>query len=348
LDAHFYALQLRRENARPNEAFARQAQFVALETAKFSFNKYYGNRQNPQTRELLDRLKSDYKMTVEEPNMAEMSEKNDVWLVGGRNPSRIFRPVEGHYLQSAEILKTVSDDVQASFDFEKTLKKVIADVFLKGNSLEKTKMETELKMDAGSFAPALAEWLNQIVADDKIAQKDLLNALDDKYKLYTEVYLPKKIKNAQFPTTQYVLFMPETDLANYLRVIQRTLGTAESSYDKKRDRLFDIYKELIVEFSGEKLLRERKAEDFTRSELLQLMQGLYGSGLRLDIPLDVRIGDIRNERKVTNDQIDEMLNRFKIVEKNLSTAIRAGDQYDFCFSSDALNRYYWIPLLDAF
>ncbi len=348
LDAHFYAIQLRREASRPNDAFARQAQFVALETAKFDFNKYYGNRQNPQTRELLDRLKNDYKMEVAEPNMADVAETNDVWLVGGRNPSRVFRPAAGQYLSPYQLTKTVADDVRVSVGFERTLKKVVDDVFLKGNNLDVEKLESELKIDAGSFAPALAEWLNQIVLDDKIAQKDLLKALDDKYKLYTEVYLPHRIKGADHPTTQFVLFMPESDLNIYLRSIQRALGNAESSYDKKRDKLVDIYTELIAQFSGENLLRDRKADDFTRSELVQLMQGLYGSGLRLDVPLDVRIGDIRNERKVTNEQIDELLARFKTVEKTLSAALRAADQYDFCFSSDALNRYYWIPLSDAF
>ncbi len=348
LDAHFYTLQLRRDASRASDVFARQGQFLALETAKLSYNKYYGNRQNPQTKELLTRLERDHQIEVSEPSMANADEMNDIPLVGGRYPSRLLRPAVDQYLPPVQVTRALVDNARNSIEFERMLHKIVSDVFVKGQDMDAQEIEAEYNIDAGRFAPALADWLNQMLSDDQIAQKDLFNALDDKYKLYTEVYLPRQIKGAKNPTVLPVLFMPESDLNAYLRIIQRCLGDAESSYDKKRSKLFEIYTELLVQFSGETLLRQRKAEDFTRSELIQVMQGLYGSGLHLDVPIDIRIGDIRNERKVTNAQVDELLERFTVVEKTLSNALRGADQFDFCYTTDANNRYYWIPLSDTF
>jgi len=349
LDAHLYAIQLRNEATKASNGFAKQGQVMILESAKFAYNKYYGNKDNPQTKELLGRLSTDHQITVGEPSMVDIFEANDIPLEGGRYPGRLVKPAENRYLLPNQLATYMKNDVNESIQFMKVLKSIVNDIFVKGSAADGTEIEG-LPGDrgAGRFAPALADMLNKMMKDDQIAKADLFNSLDDKYKLFAEVYIPRMIQGAKYPTVSYVLFMPESDLVEYQRLIQRCLNQAGSSYDKKRENLFEIYKELIVNFSGETLLRAKKPDDFTRSELLQLMQGLYNSGLQIDVPLDIRIGDIRDERKVTNNQIDEMLQSFKRVEKFLTDALRAAEEYDFCYQSEMGNRYYWIPLADAF
>ena len=349
LDVHLYAIQLRNDGNKQSAGFAKQGQVLILESAKYAFNRFYGNRGNPDTRELLQRLNREYKIAVNEPSMADIFEADDIPLAGGRNPGRLLKPAENRYLPPNRLVEAISANIRESVAFEVAVKTIVNDIFIKGESLQQVyKEDGEFKIDAGRFTPALADMLNTMVQENSISQTDLFNSLDDKYKLFTEVYIPRMVRGATYPTVSYVLFMPESDLVEYQRIIQRYLGSFESSYDKKREHLFEIYKELVTQFSGETILRQKKADEFTRSELVQLMQGLYGSGLHIDLPLDIRIKDIRDENKVSNADVDELLNRFKAVEQMLTSALRASDTYDFCYKTDANNRYYWIPLTDAF
>ncbi len=50
----------------------------------------------------------------------------------------------------------------------------------------------------------------------------------------------------------------------------------------------------------------------------------------------------------SNPKIDEIISRFAEVNKSLEVILREGDAYDFCYSTDEINRYYWIPVGDAF
>ncbi len=348
INAHLYALQLRNEGIRPSEAFAKQTQFMILETAKYAYIKFYGNKANPQSAELLNKLSSDHGIRVGEPSMADVSESNDIKLKGGRFPSGLFKPGIYQSLSASELSQAIKSNVKESLEFERMLKKIVDIVFTKGGDADIKELESELKVDIGRFLPAFADMLTKVVQEDNVAKNDLLNSLDEKYKLYTEAYLPYFYQGAKNPATSYVLFMPESELVDYKRTISRLVANAESSDEKRRNQIFETYIELITQFSGETGLRNRKAEDITREEVAQLMQGLYGSGLRLNVPLDFRIGDLRDEKKVSRDEIEALMRRFKEVESNLDKALRGGDSYDFCYTSESGHRYYWIALEEAF
>lgn len=347
INAHFYTVQLRNDGTKACNGFAKQGQVLMLEAAKYAYNKYYGNRTNPQTQQLLNKLSKDHAISVEEPTMADINEADDILLKGGRYPGRLFRPAVNRYLPPNQLSKILKDCVKESIDFENILKKIVNDVYVQGNALNLEELEGEYKFDGGRFTPALADMLNSILSDENISEKDLFHSLDEKYKLFTEVYIPQRMHGAKHPAISYVMYMPESDLLEYLKTIQRALITG-SSFDKKREGLFSVYKELITQFSGETGLRNKKIEDFTRQEVMELMQGLSNSGLKLDFPLDIRIGDILEEKKVSNAEIDQLLLNFKKIEKVLDKAQRDAEEYDFCYPSEAGNRYYWIPLEDAF
>lgn len=346
IDAHLYAVQLRNDGTKASNGFAKQGQILISESAKFAYNKYYGNENNPQTRELISKLKSDHQLYISVPDMPDITEGNDLILAGGRVPGRLLKPETGQYIAPSQLAEVLLKDVLESVNFTKTLKEIVSLVLVTGKSASAADIGAELHVDAGRFAPALASLLNDMVRGDKVANEDLYNSLFEKYKLFAQVYFPTRIQGAKNPAVSYVLFMPESDLVEYKRLIERCLVN-ESSYDKKRDKLFEIYKELIVNLAGETALRKRKPADFTRGELMQLVQGLYNSGLEINVPLDVRIGDIRDEKKVPNAEIDQLLQHSKKVWDFLDSVLRKPN-YDFCYTSEAGNRYYWIPVEAAF
>jgi len=168
-----------------------------------------------------------------------------------------------------------------------------------------------------------------------------------KIRFLTEGYVPKYIKGAKYPTSSYTLFMTEFELINYHRILARIYSFIDFS-NRKREALFEIYKELITQFTMEEGLRGIKIEDFKRSQIVSLMQGLFYSGLSIDMDMDIRIGDILDEQKVSNEDIDALLDRFSEVIKSLEDITRQGDAYEFCYSTDSNNRYYWISLEDLF
>ncbi len=345
-EVHLYAVQLHNDGNKISNSFSKQAQVLILESAKYAYNKYYGNRSDPQTQELLNKLSKDHQIDISEPTMADIFEGDDIPLLGGRYPGRLIKPAANRYLTPAQLAAALKNDVKESLDFTKMLKMIVSSVYGVGNGLSAAEIESELKGDAGRWAPALASMLNKKMEEHTVSSKDLYNSLDVKYKLYTEVYIPKQYQGAQNPTMSFALFMPETELMEYKRSIDRLISDDVSSYSKRREKMYDTYKELITQFSGETGLRT--IDNFTRDQVAQLMQGIYGSGLKLNVQLDVRIGDLRDEKKVSNEQIDALMKRFKEVQTNLSDALRKAEGYDFCYVSEAGNRYYWIAIEDAF
>ncbi|MCB0521057.1 MAG: hypothetical protein H6577_13840 [Lewinellaceae bacterium] len=350
INAHFYSVQVRNDGTTAARSFANVSRHFMLESAKFAYNRQYGNRRNPETQELLSKLQKDYNINVQEPTMAEINEMDNISLIGGRIPGRLIKAPFGKNMEISQLATIMTSDVDESLEFVRTLKSVVSKIYVEGAAAsDVNNVESELKVDAGRFAPALAEFLNQMLKDDEIAKNDLYNSFDEKYKLYTEVTIPRFIQGATHPTVSYVLFMPETDLVEYVRTIQRCLIDYIGSYDKKRQSLFEVYRELVNQFTGEgAYLRNKKPEDLTRSDLLRLMQGVYNQGLRIDVEEDIRIGDIRDEKKVSNEEVDNLMQRFKDIESRLNNILRSADTYEFCYTTDENNRYYWIPIGDVF
>ncbi|MCB9339209.1 MAG: hypothetical protein H6577_13845 [Lewinellaceae bacterium] len=349
LNAHLYALQLRNDGTRAARTFAKASQVFILENAKFAFNRLYGNQRDPEVKELLAKLKTDYGIEVKEPTMAEPSELDNIALVNSRIPGRLIMPPYGKNLDPSQVSTILSNDVQESLGFVKNLKSIVSKIYDKGDSPDLNEIEAELNVDAGRYTSALADYLNKILEDKQLDKDDVLNSLDEKYKLYTEVTIPYRLVGATYPSVSHVLFMPESDLVVYQSTIQRAIAGATGSYDKKREALFEVYKELVSQFTGEGgVLRNKKPDELTRKELVELMQGVYEQGLPIEMDNNIKLKDLLDEKKVSNEQVDELMLRFTQIEKRLSTILRAADTYEFCYSTDDKNRYYWIPLAEVF
>ena len=177
----------------------------------------------------------------------------------------------------------------------------------------------------------------------------VVDATQLKLKLYTEVYFPYQINGAKYPLASYVLFMPEADLVEYQNLIERCVNSvSKGTYPEKRKALYEVYISLIEQFAGQKYLSNKRAEDMTHQEVMEIMQGIEKEGLELDVDLNVRIGSIRNEREVSDTEIDRLIQRFNDVSAGLEFVLKRGENYDFCFKSDNANRYYWLRLDQVF
>jgi hypothetical protein len=191
-----------------------------------------------------------------------------------------------------------------------------------------------------SFSNYVSDIVNGSIHDKKITPNGAnLNSL-------AEGYTPKKLPNSKYTLYKYVLFMSQNDIREYKRIISKGI-VSTTTYDKKRELLFEIYKEIIVQFAGEKRLREKKAEDWTREEMLELVQGIHMKGFQINgIGLDIRIADIKDVKKISNQVIDELLLRFKEIDEKLSSILRLDNKYEYTYSPDQQNVYYWIEMSD--
>jgi hypothetical protein len=87
-------------------------------------------------------------------------------------------------------------------------------------------------------------------------------------------------------------------------------GQSASTYPDKRKQLFEIHLMLIGRFTGDDQL-SKKPEDHTREDIFRLMQGLKKSGLKIECPQwNFKIGDLRNEKIVSNAEIDNIIQRY--------------------------------------
>jgi hypothetical protein len=344
-DAHLYAVQLCNHDDKASEFFTKNIQRTIIEAAKYGYNSEYGNRGNEETKAILDDLEK-RGIKCNEPEMASPPYAvEDIALVNGIYPGKMIVPALGKHVGVQQLSNLLKSFVQSSLEHEKSLNDIVKKIFVQGEDLSPETF-SDLKVDGGRMGPALAKLLNDMVKSSKISDENLIKALDDKYKLYVEGYVPKTLANAQSDLLKYVLFMPENDLREYKRVVSKGIVSA-TTYDKKRELLFEIYKEIIVQFAGEKRLREKKAEDWTREEMLELVQGIHMKGLRIDgVGLDIRILDIKDAKKTPNQVIDELLLRFKEIDEKLSSVLRNSDTYEYAYTSDQQNVYYWIEMSD--
>ncbi len=194
-----------------------------------------------------------------------------------------------------------------------------------------------------------SDFLNEIVGENGEAQNDLQNTPNEKVQLWAEAYFPQNIRDAQNPATSFVLFFPENELVDYRRAIGRLDYSQMANDAKGRAAMHAVYIELIEQFSGENGLRNSNPDDLTREEVFQLMNGFYGGGIHFDVPLgSFRIGDIIDPNKMSDFQFGALVKRAKEVSDNLDKALHDGENYDFSYTSESGNRFYWIAADEAF
>lgn len=342
LKIHLHAVQLRNEGFRSSDFFARQAHNFILENAKLNYNNFLATKDDKMLKSVREYSKD---ITYDQPDMEYTEEDN---LLGGGTlcTGSLKRPLEGRYLDPGKltsILKEIADD---ALEFTVNNKRILSKLINEGKPADLPQIGSELGInDVGPYEASFLTYLNDISKDKSM---DIYDVLGEKFRLFTKVYIPLSIRGASYPAVSYAVFMPESDVKSYMNDIKLVSSLTEiSSSDVKRERLLDAFKSLVTKFSG------GKGSDFKNMssvELRDMMQGINKQGLKPQQSTEYlyKLGDIENKSKISDDQLNGIINRFRGVEKMLDTILRMGASYEFCYASDEANRYYWIPLRDVF
>lgn len=349
IDAHLYTVQLANDGYKASTGFAKGGQYLMVENAKMLYNKQQ-QRMNNKIKEGLE--SAGYKSSKSGPSL-ELDESNKVsHLMEGVIPGQVSRPLSNN-LSDSEITSYLRDNIKNSISHVTSLKNAFVELISKGGSgkLSDLTKQADIEKDeraAGSFEQALIDELVRAMEDNP--DLEIPDMTDEKYKLFTEAYIPYKYPEATYPLVSFVLFMPESDLVEYVYNIERNFATfaSESSYDKKREGLVKIYKALLNQFTGEGSKTGKNEDDVTIADIQRMINGVYNAGLKLNEGKDIPIKDILNERKVSAEKVDELIQRFKTIKVKLEGVLREGESYDFCMKTSEDNRYYWIPIEDTF
>jgi len=99
----------------------------------------------------------------------------------------------------------------------------------------------------------------------------------------------------------------------------------------------------LKKFSGENI--SKKEMESTNVDVLRsLMQGLSADGdYYIGDKLNFNIGDLRNDKKINDTKISEIVNRILNKLEALESIAQQGDSYPFIFSSKENFKYYWLP-----
>ena len=343
LEAHFYSIQLLNDGNRyTGTAYAIQSQKMILETAKFIYNQ---DLNNESTREIVAKSAD---MQVVPPSMELPIGVTNVKLSGSK-PGEITLPPKSQSLTSSQLNEALNSMISRSLNYNNALKKVFENTMNRGDKVELREIVKDGSIGVSDLSAEVARWLNKLIDKPGMKSDYVLDAMNKKLSVYSEVFIPLKADAAQYPLYSYVLFMPRTDLLRYQNLINNSLSQLNSngSYDEKRKNLYKIYMELISDIAGQDFIKKR-GKDLTRKEVLEIMQGLEKEGLKTDIDLDVRMGGIMNEKEVSNEQIDALIKRFYDIDAELDRIIKLDDRYEFCMIPETQNFYYWLRLDQVF
>jgi len=183
---------------------------------------------------------------------------------------------------------------------------------------------------------------------------------DKKIKIYQELYVPYRIEGAKHPALSTVLFMPERELEEYTRDMERLQAILDQRVDAKTKakNLADAYCDLYYRLIGES---GRRRPDCSSVSLVELRKRVHGASVLQDVSIQdfffgaswgltpqATIQDIRtlpDERlKVISEKVSEVVQYLNFGVMN---------NHDFMYESGkTINgtpiKYYWIPIKDAF
>jgi len=191
--------------------------------------------------------------------------------------------------------------------------------------------------------------------------RDLATISREKIKLYLPANFPYKTSAAKHPLLSTILFMPEPELVSYIDDLERVIDQFESriSAKEKAKALADAYCDLYYRLVGEESMGRRRPDCNTVS-LLELRQRLHGLSTGANDLDDFYFGEAWGlGRNFTIDDIrnlqDNSLNgiRDKLADVVRYLNINVRNNQDFIYEAgstgfNSRNRYYWIPITDAF
>lgn len=192
-----------------------------------------------------------------------------------------------------------------------------------------------------TFSPSAATLIFNLAKEGnkRGVTPEILNTIvDGRYRFATEVFIPKKIEGASYPTYSLVLLMSEDELENYTKVLNQLAIVLMGTTDMVRKGLHTNLTNLAEQYTGHKLTR-----NYETGDLRAAMQGVHEEGFKMDKKKDFVINDVLNEKKMSDKEVRNFTEIMVLKAKNLKKILKAGKSYEFGYTSKN-NTYYWIPI----
>ena len=310
-NAHFIGIQC---NSKGKEGayFVKNARSLMLESANVQYSVYSGISS------VMDDLQ------VVSPELTDNNE-----LKNGANIGRIIASPTDSALEEDKIIAKAGEAAKEIYNFVEGFWKEISKIVDDGASIK--------DISAGTFAPAAARLMFQFKKD--LTNSDLKKVASEKYKLYTEVFIPKKINGANYDLYSQVLFMPDNDLERYIEVLEQLSFDLMKPEDELRKGLHRALSNLYEQYTGNKYI----GKDVDTEELRALMQGVDKEGLQKSNRRDFVISNVLTEKKMSIAEVRQFADDMVSKTRTLKNILKKGEAYEFSYTSEN-NTYFWIPI----
>ncbi len=326
LDMHMVSIQCVSERNRQGTSFNKLMRTMMLESSQRQHRDYV------QLKEYFPGFK------VANPSMADLLDGNDIGIENGPSFGRLVKPPLSNQLKGADVENYVLESVKMIYDQVDAFRSEMSSLTESGNAMDQS---------TGTWSPAIARevyrLLNKAQKGKGYSAEDLKKIVHEKYHLYREIYVAKQPSNADNSALSYVLFMPYEDLVTYIENLKRLAAAYDSSPDKQRDALMSTFTELLKQFTGNDNMSKRDVEKFSSAELAARMQGVEKEGLEFGNRMNFKIGDIRNEKKMPDDELAKLIEEILDKTKELNRIKDLGKKYEFCYPTSN-NVYFWVPV----
>lgn len=321
-NAHIVALQCQKMG-REGTFFVKNIRSLMLESANVQFKEY-----SSLSKEVSD-------VDIQNP---ELSDDNQ--LKHGATIGLIISPENQQSLVEKDIASTTGEAAKNIYDFVETFWRGFNKLVENGGKVEDIGYDSS--MGAEDFIPTAARVLFNVVEEGKkngINNDKLDKVIREKYKLYTEVFIPKTIRGATFDTYSQVLLMPEKDLESYIDMLDVLTINLMETDDRLRRGLHTSLKLLVEQYTGHTVV----PRDYGTDDLRAVMQGVKKEGIKSNEDRDFAINHVLNEKKMSSQRVRDFAEEMVTKAKQLRAIRQQGSEYEFSYTSQD-NTYFWIPI----
>ena len=160
---------------------------------------------------------------------------------------------------------------------------------------------------------------------------------------FKEIYIPKKIKGAKYPTYSCVLFMPDEDLDRYTnRIEQIAYAVNGATPAELRQEIYFMFIDLLEYYTGD--INDEKNEKMSTEDIRRIMHGMENEGFAdLGKSTDFVIKDILSKKKMPDEKVRIFSEEILENARKLKKVQKQGKDYEFSYTSGG-NTYFWIPI----
>jgi hypothetical protein len=334
LNVNLFAIQPTNNGGLEAKAFTRQTRKLIYESAVAQHSIY----------KRVDKIADN--LNLARPAMPSSDEGlNKLNLTGGSVSGQVTRASEGSTLTITDMERIIKENINMVSDQHEKTESLLNKILDDGAPIK--------DISAGVIEGTVADELVKMQGTYNLTEKELINLVREKYKLYAEADIPLRITGANFLTVSFVLFMPEDDLREYMQQLREiTLADGASIVDQRK-ALYYWMVSLAEKYGSLKGTSKSKIEDIKYEDLMNdYIQGIgTTSGFNiikeLNLPTGFRIGDLKTSKKFSDDNVIDLVKRIVSNTKSLNGILQQGASYEYAYNSNGIT-YYWIPVQYTF